>query len=151
MNVKKWVGPVVVSLAVIAGGAFLAWKMSDEQASLQLHGQRYHITVLRTPDELQKGLSDSESLPEGQAMVFAFPRDEKWGIWMKDMNYPIDIVWLDSGRTVVHLVKNAQPSSYPSTTFSPSVNSRYVIELPSGTIERTGIAIGDPAGMPSGV
>lgn len=148
---KKWVGPLIVSLAVIVGGAFLWWQMDQDQASLQLHGQRYRISVMRTDAELQKGLSGTDSLPDGQAMVFVFPHDDKWGIWMKDMKYPIDIVWLDSDRTVVHMVKNAQPSSYPDTTFKPDVDSRYVIELPSGTIERTGIAKGDPAGMPSGV
>lgn len=149
---KKWVVPGIVSLAIVAGGAFLWWQMSLEQASLKLHGHRYHIVaVMRTEAELQKGLSGTDSLSEDQAMVFAFPGDGKWGIWMKDMQYPIDIVWLDSGRTVVHMVKNAQPSSYPSTTFRPEVNSRYVIELPSGTIERTGITKGDPAGMPSGI
>ena len=151
MNFKKWVGPLIVSLAVIAGGAFLVFKMNNDQASLQLSGERYHISVMRTPEQLQKGLSGSESLPDGEAMVFVFPADDTWGIWMKDMNYPIDIVWLNSEREVVYLVKNAEPSSYPDTTFKPDVNSRYVIELPSGTIERTGITIGDLAGMPSGV
>lgn len=152
MNLKKWVGPLIVAVVMVAAGVVaFTIDTNRDYSKITLNNVTHTTTVLRTPEELQKGLSGSESLPEGQAMVFVFPRDEKWGIWMKDMNYPIDIVWLDSGRTVVHLVKNAQPSSYPSTTFSPSVNSRYVIELPSGTIERTGIAIGDPAGMPSGV
>lgn len=148
---KKWVVPSIVSLAIVAGGAFLWWQMSQSQASLQLHGQRYHILVMRTEAELQKGLSGTDSLPEGQAMVFVFASDSKWGMWMKDMNYPIDIVWLNADRQVVHVVKNAQPSSYPDTTYTPDVPARYVIELPSGTIERTGIAIGDAAGLPSGV
>lgn len=148
---KKWVGPLIVSLAVIAGGAFLVYRMNQDQASLQLSGERYHISVMRTPDQLQKGLSGSESLPQGEAMVFVFPRDDKWGIWMKDMNYAIDIVWLNSDREVVHLVQNAEPSSYPDTTFRPGINTRYVIELPGGTIERTGITVGDLAGLPSGV
>ena len=148
---KKWAGTLIALLAVVAGGAFLWWQMSQSQASLQLHGQRYHVSVMRTQAELQKGLSGTDSLPEGQAMVFAFASDSKWGMWMKDMNYPIDIVWLNSDRQVVYVVKNAQPSSYPDTTYKPDVPTRYVIELPSGTIERTGIAVGDAAGLPSGV
>lgn len=140
-----------MSLAIVAGGAFLWWKMADDQATLKLSGVWYHITVMRTDAEREKGLSGTDSLPEGQAMVFAFPSDKQWGIWMKEMNYPIDIVWLNSDREVVHTVKNAQPSSYPDTIFRPDVDSRYVIELPSGTIERTGITKGQPAGMPSGI
>lgn len=148
---KRWAGTILVTLAVIAGGAFLTWKMSYEQSTLKLHGQTFHMTVLREKDELRRGLSGTDSLPEGKAMVFVFPSDDKWGIWMKDMKYPIDIVWLNNDREVVHLVNDAQPSSYPETTFKPDTNARYVIELPSGTIERIGISIGDPAGMPSGI
>lgn len=148
---KRWVGSILVSLAVIAGGAFLVWKMSYDQSTVKLHGATFHMTVLREKDELRKGLSGTDSLPQNEAMVFVFPSDSKWGIWMKDMKYPIDIVWLNSDRKVVYLVKNAQPSSYPSTTFTPDEGARYVIELASGTIERTGIRVGDLAGMPSGI
>ncbi len=148
---KKWVGWAIVALVVIAGAHLLSWKLSYDHSMLKLGGATYHMTVRQTEAEREKGLSGSESLPAGQAMVFVFPRDSKWGIWMKDMNYPIDIIWLDSDRTVVHTVKNAQPSSYPDTIFTPDIDSRYVIELPSGTIERTGITKGDPAGMPSGI
>lgn len=148
---KRWVGTIIVTLAVVAGGAFLTWKMTYDQSTVKLHGQTFHMTVLREEDELRKGLSGTDSLPAGEAMLFVFPSDSKWGIWMKDMKYPIDIVWLNANREVVHLVKDAQPSSYPDTTFTPDKDARYVIELASGTIERTGISIGDPAGMPSGI
>jgi len=103
---------------------------------------------MRTDAQLQKGLSGTKNLPADQAMVFDFPSDGQWGMWMKDMNYPIDMVWLNAKREVVYTVKNAQPSSYPKTIFKPTVAARYVIELPSGTIEKTGIKNGDPAGLP---
>src|SRR3990167_10091001 len=64
--------------------------------------------------ERTKGLSGSQPLSGDQAMLFVFPAEDTWGIWMKEMNYPIDIVWLDKDKTVQHIVENAQPSSYPS-------------------------------------
>lgn len=142
-----------MALVVIAGAMMLLPNTSSDsnQATLKLHGATHNITILRTEAELQKGLSGTSNLPEGSAMVFVFPRDDKWGIWMKDMNYAIDIVWLNKDKKVVHMVKDAQPSSYPSTTFAADGESRYVIELPSGTIERTGITKGDTADMPSGI
>ena len=148
---KKWVGLLIASLVIIAGGVFLLLRMNTNTSQLRLGDEYYATQVMRTPEQLQKGLSGSDSLPQGHAMLFVFPRDNKWGIWMKDMNYAIDIVWLNSDDEVVYVVRDAQPSSYPDTTFTPPVDSRYVIELPSGTIERTGITIGDTAEMPSGV
>lgn len=106
---------------------------------------------MRTAAELEKGLSGTASLPADNAMLFIFDKSDNPVIWMKDMNYPIDIVWLNNEKQVVHMVKNAQPSGYPKEKFQSATPARYVIELPSGTIERTGITQGDPAGLPEGV
>ena len=146
-----WVKTVIISLAVIVGGTVLWWQMTADQSSLRLDGHSYRISVMRTPAELVKGLSGTDSLPADQAMVFVFPDDNYQAMWMKDMKYPIDMIWLNSDKQVVYTVKNALPSGYPKTIYKPTTPSRYVIELPSGTIERTGIKNGDPAGLPSGV
>jgi uncharacterized membrane protein (UPF0127 family) len=147
----RWAKPALFVAIAAVGAGFLWWQQAQGQSQLRLDGHRYAVSIMRTDDELERGLSGTDNLPAGQAMLFAFPRDDKWAMWMKDMKYPIDMVWLSSDKLVVYTVKNAQPSSYPTTQFSPPVNARYVIELPSGTIEQTGIKIGDPAGMPSGV
>jgi uncharacterized protein len=148
---RKWVVRILITLAVVAGVGYLVWQLNDQQQALRLHGHTYHISIMRTREELMRGLSGTNSLPANQAMVFVFPGDDKWAIWMKDMKYPIDIVWLDKNKLVVYLIKNAQPSSYPKTQFKPDRDTRYVIEFPSGTIDMTGIRVGDPAGLPSGV
>ena len=147
----RWVKSVLVAAIAVIGVGFLWWQMSQGQNELRLDGQRYTVSIMRSEAELERGLSGTDSLPADHGMLFVFPNDSKWAMWMKDMKYPIDMVWLSSVRQVVYTVKNAPPSSYPNAQFSPPVDSRYVIELPSGTIERTGIKQGDPAGLPSGV
>lgn len=146
---KRWVG-LIIALLVTTGSAFWWWQQHPGQ-SLQLHGHNYQTVIMRTEAEREQGLSGTDSLPDGQAMLFIFPSDGKWGMWMKDMQYPIDMVWLNGNKQVTYLVKNARPSSYPDTIYRSPVSSRYVIELPSGTIERTGIAEGDLATLPSGI
>jgi uncharacterized membrane protein (UPF0127 family) len=153
----RWLKPVIVVLAIIVGGTILWWQMNAEQSLLRLDGHSYHFTVMRTDAELQKGLSGTPSLPAGQAMVFAFANDGPQVMWMKDMKYPIDMIWLNDDKQVVHTVKNIQPSTYNSADptksqkFQSDTPAHYVIELPSGTIDSTGIKNGDPAGLPSGV
>lgn len=150
---KRWLWAIVV----IVGASLLFLKLSYDQQTMRLHGHTYRITVLRTEDELHKGLSGTDSLQTDHAIVFVFPREEKWSIWMKDMNYPIDILWLDGDKNVVYAEKDAQPSTYDkddpnnSKQFVPDKAARYVIEMASGTIERTGITIGDSVELPSGV
>ncbi|MDB5176652.1 MAG: hypothetical protein JWN75_320 [Candidatus Saccharibacteria bacterium] len=142
---KWWVTSGVVVLVIAASLYFLYVQMTGtEQSTLSLKNQTYQLTIARTEADREQGLSDTESLPADHAMLFVFPTISKPGIWMKDMNYPIDIVWLDTDKKVVYTVVGAQPSSYPKI-FQTDKDSRYVIELPAGTIEKTGIHRGDKA------
>lgn len=86
-----------------------------------------------------KGLSGVSKLDPDQALLMVFPTDDKWGIWMKDMKIPIDIVWLDSDKKVVYIVKNASPEISDSKTFKPQKDARYVVELPAGTVDSKAI------------
>lgn len=148
---KGWVGPILYTLAIIAGVVALWWQMYQTQSMLRLNGASFHITIMRTEAEREKGLSGTEKLPQGEAMLFVFPGDTVPRMWMKGMKYPIDMVWLNDATQVVHAVENAQPSSYPKTIFVSPVPARYVIEFPAGTVEKVGIKNGDPVGLPSGV
>ncbi len=151
MRMSGWVKSASICLLIIVGGTVLWWQMQQDDSLLQVGGQRYHVTVMRTDEELDRGLSGTNGLPADQAMVFVFAHDDTWPMWMKDMKYPIDIIWLSSDKQIVHIVKNAQPSSYPNTEFAPEKPSRYVVELPSGTVDRTDIKNGDPVSLPSGI
>ena len=153
----RWVKLVVAVLIVIIGGTVVWWQVQQNQSLVRLDSHSYHVAIMRTNAQLTKGLSGTDSLPSDQAMLFVFPGNAKWQMWMKDMNYPIDMVWLNNNDRVVATVKNAQPSSYnkanpsESVIFTPSQTAHYVIELPGGTIERTGIKNGDLAGLPSNI
>lgn len=118
-------------------------------------GSEYEVTILREEKELIRGLSGTQSLPENQMILFDFGYDDFHGIWMKDMNYAIDIIWLDKNGRVVYLVEDALPESYrnesDATIFRPNQRSRYVIEAISGTIKKTGLTINDRIKLPSGV
>jgi len=150
VQIPGWAKAAAIFLLLLLSGTVLWWQMQQDESLLRLGGQQYRVTVMRTDDQLQKGLSGTSDLPADHAMLFVFPSDGKWPMWMKDMTYPIDIVWLDNSKHVTYTVKNAQPSSYP-TKFIPDVPSRYVVEVPAGTVERTGIKKGDQARLPEGI
>lgn len=88
------------------------------------------------------GLSEVEELPEGYGMLFAFPEEGKNGFWMKQMKFPLDIIWLDAEKTVVKVLSDVSPDTFP-TTFGAEVNSQYVIELNAGVVAPLGIERGD--------
>ncbi len=100
--------------------------------------------VAQSDEKRALGLSGRQSLEKEEGMLFVFPNDREHGIWMKDMQFPIDIIWIDSAKQIIHIKKNVQPESYPET-FRPGSPARYVLEIPAGTSEESGIAIGATA------
>lgn len=105
----------------------------------------FSAQVLKTDREHTKGLSGRPSLGADEAVLFVYDTDGKWSMWMKEMHFPIDIVWLDKNKKVVHIVKNAPPESYPNETFTPTEDARYVVEFAAGTVAAKAIMIGGQA------
>lgn len=130
---------IAAALAVVVGAAtILTLTFSQPRAMVRLGDGVFNARVATSATELQKGLSGTSQLAPSQAMLLVFGSDEKWSIWMKDMNYPIDIVWLDANKTVVHVAKDIGPDSYPQS-FQPNKPARYVVELAAGTVDQRGI------------
>ena len=86
-------------------------------------------------------MSGRISLGKNDSMLFVFDSDSRPGFWMKDMKFPIDIVWLDASKKVVTIKRNATPESYLEAYY-PSAPARYVIELVSGRASELGIDVG---------
>ena len=103
---------------------------------------RFMVELADTHEERVKGLSERKSLGEKEGLFFIFDIDDYHGIWMKDMNFPIDIVWLDSSLQIIDFKENASPSSYPET-YKPNKKALYVLEVPKNFISQNYLKIGD--------
>lgn len=106
-----------------------------------------YASVADSMPELIKGLSDTPSLPDTVVKLFAFGSTGKHSIWMKDMNYPLDIIWLDESGTIVHIVENVSPSTYPES-FAPPKPARYVIEANAGFVSSSSLSVGEEVIVP---
>lgn len=90
------------------------------------------------------GLMYRDSLRRGCCMLFDFNREDRYGIWMHGMRFPIDILWIGSNMEIVDAFASAKPcgSIFRCRTYRPGGPARYVIELPSGYIIENNIARG---------
>lgn len=91
---------------------------------------KYQVWIANTNDRRILGLSNTECLPKGTGLLFEFEKPEIQFFWMKDMKYPIDIIWLDDQKKEVGRAKNVLPESYPNTVNS-DVPVKYVLEINS--------------------
>ena len=104
------------------------------------------VEVADTENSREQGLSGRQGLEENNGMLFVFDEPGEWGIWMKDMLFPIDIIWLAKGGTIVTMQNNVTPATYlqnPPEVFYPSGWASYVIELPAGFLAKYNIKVGD--------
>ncbi len=105
----------------------------------------YSLWVADTDIERTQGLSGTEKLGPNGGLLMKFDTAHTHGIWMKDMNFPLDLVWLDNAKKVVYIVKNAPPENPVGTIYAPEDAALYVIELPAGSVQKSGIKTGDTA------
>jgi uncharacterized membrane protein (UPF0127 family) len=135
-------GVVVVIVAVAISFALANFRPTT---SVKLGGSVFNVWTALDEQSRVIGLSGVESLKPNGGLLMAFSSDDTWGIWMKDMNIALDIVWLDSTKEVVHIVKNAAPELSTNTTFTPGKSARYVLELAAGSVQKYDINVGDKA------
>ena len=141
LSVSKIISLVVLVLFV---GGFIVlrvldWTLGD--GYITVHNERLHVLIASTPTQIYKGLGDRKSLDEYQGMVLDFGTTGRHGIVMRDMQFPIDIVWTDVDGKVVTVALDIAPETYPKV-FSPSSPARYVLELPAGFAAAHGIKEG---------
>ena len=130
---------VVLTLALVVGiGVTMAQRFMEPRVMVMAGNGVFQASVAQTPAERTKGLSNTTRLKQTEAMLLVFDSADFWSIWMKDMNYPIDVVWLNDQKQVVYIVKNMPPDSYPKQ-FTPETAARYVLELPAGTVDQKAI------------
>jgi hypothetical protein len=95
---------------------------------------------VETREEHLKGLSGRESMPKTAGMLFVFEEDDYYCMWMKDMNFALDMVWLDESSRIIDIERNVHPETYPEG-FCPGEPARYVIELNAGIVAEAGLGI----------
>ena len=78
---------------------------------------------------------------QDRALIFTFSRSAARQLHMFFVFYAIDVLFLDEKRRIVEIKERFKPF----TVYSPREKSKYIIELPAGTVQRTGTRIGDAA------
>jgi uncharacterized membrane protein (UPF0127 family) len=137
----------VAALLCGIGTAFAVAKQTSKPASqtgqpgqsgsyattaMKVGGKTYTLQIADTPEKQALGLGKRSNMQPREGMVFPYKTASK-GLcfWMKDMNFSLDIIWLDSDKQIVHIEPSLSPSTYPQT-YCPPKPSQYVVELNAG-------------------
>ena len=142
------------SLIILASVLFLLFSFITEGALAQEF--RYaHATVITpkgvsipvevsdTPEKRSLGLGKRDKLEKGWGMLFVFEKRIPHSFWMKNMRFPIDIIWLDNQR-IVELAENVPPPQEGESpkVLEPRLPSNFVLEIESGRARALGLKVG---------
>lgn len=112
-----------------------------------------YVQVMRTPLELEQGLSGKEKLGEYEGMLFIMPQTQIPVFWMKDMRFDIDMIWIKDTTVVgvtedVPMPKAGTPLS-DLPRYSPTEPADKVLEVNAGFSQKHGIKKGSTVSIPT--
>ncbi len=113
-----------------------------DQAKIHVGDKIIPVTIADTQPLRSQGLSGTPSLKTGTGKLFIFPKTAIQGFWMKDMQYPIDIVWIDEAWKVIGITEHVDPASYPTIFYAPAPVP-YVLEINAGeaAVDNFGVGV----------
>lgn len=116
-------------------------------STVTIRGIQWNVEIVDSAMKRSKGLSHRDFLAYDKGMLFVFDSSDYYYFWMKDMRFPLDIIWIrstgpDTG-IVVEADENVQPLSFSTfQRFSPSEPVDLVLEVNAGQYEKFGIKKG---------
>lgn len=119
-------------------------KQIKSEILLKIENAEVKIELALNGEERTQGLSGRDKLDSNSGLLFVFEKSYFYGFWMKEMNFPIDIIWFDENFVVVDMKKAVEPSTFPEI-FYPQEKAIYVLEVNSGFSDQYGIKIGSQA------
>lgn len=129
--------PVVI---ILVFGTLFYTLYKASQPSAQIRGINFQLEVVKTDKDKEIGLSKYKSLPEDKGMLFLFDKEGFYGFWMKEMKFPIDIIFI-KGDKIVTIYKNAPINNL--TIYTPTQASDKVLEVNAGLSKKDGFNVGD--------
>ena len=128
-----------LALGLLLGGSYF---MSTSQGPDSLlvtfpSGTQMNVEVADNPLMLRAGLAFRDALSSGWGMLFIYDRADFHRVSTQHYRFPVDLIWLDEGKRVVHIIQQAQPCIQETCTSygPPPEKARYVIASHAGFVQ----------------
>ena len=140
---------IIILLSFLSNLVFIN---NSKTIKTKIGNQLFNLEVADTEKVRNKGLSNRPSLPNNSGMLFIFDKKNSYTFWMKEMNFPLDFIWVD-GTTIKDLTRNIPPPNNPDESdlvlITPKTPINKVIEVNAGTIDKLKLNIGDNIKLPN--
>lgn len=134
---------IIFSIAVffISSGKERKNFWGNELREIKIGEIVFQAEIVATPNKRNQGLSQRNDLCESCAMLFLFNEKSRYTFWMKDMNFDLDIIWIDNDE-VAHIARNVSRKK-ELEIIEPDCEADKVLEINAGLTDKLGIKTGD--------
>jgi len=136
---------LILVVLIILLALFIYYKRYSGSSlkSIKINDIEILVEIADTPEKRAKGLSDRQSLPENQGMLFLFDKPDFHSFWMKDTLIPLDFIWIRDDK-VVGITQNIKPEGYqPPHVLTPEEKINAVLEANAGFVKKSNLKVGD--------
>ncbi len=142
---KKIIIPIVIIILIAVlffiGRAYFSNSGFNltPQAKATINNSSFNLILAKTPKEKEIGLSGKESLPKDQGMLFKFEKTGYYSFWMKNMKFPIDIIFIKNNKIVTIYNEVKPPANNKELAiYQPLEPADTVLEINSGLSKKYG-------------
>ena len=117
----------------------------EKNATVKIGTHSFSVKVAKTSEEQQIGLSKTESLSKTSGMLFPFQKADYYAFWMKNMKFPIDILYINN-KKIVTIFENVPAPASPNENpplYHPTEPATMVLEIQGGLVTKYTIKEGD--------
>lgn len=135
---------LVIGLIIWRAGDFAFNLPFTSQAKAEVNGNELDLIVVSSEEDRMNGLSGRRSLDQDKGMLFVFEEKDTHSFWMKNMNFPLDIIYIDDNK-VIDIKKNVPPLEEDDpdpTVYTPVSPANFVLEVNAGVADEYDIAVG---------
>lgn len=116
-------------------------KNEFETAAIEIGDTKIAVEIADTSEERTLGLGGRDGMPDTEGMFFIFEESGTHPFWMKNMEFPLDIIWIGEDFGVADIKENISPDTFPKQYVS-SLPSKYVLEVNAGFARAHSVATG---------
>ncbi len=131
---------IIIAIMIIINQGLIS---KNPLSSIRISGIDIYVQIAKTPRQIEKGLGGQNSISEKEGMLFIMPSAKRYLFWMKDMKFPIDIIWIYNNN-IIDINKNIPISNNSDLpVYKSIIHANYVLEVKSGFSDRYKIKVGD--------
>jgi uncharacterized protein len=144
MKLPKKQIALFITLCLLLVVGLLAYVGQSQNQQVIVGGNKIEVEIADSSNERARGLCCRDYLANNSGMLFVYENPGDYKFWMKDTLIPLDMIWIDKDKKIIHIEHSVQPNTYPKT-FGSKQPAQYILEVNAGYAKEHEIKVGNKA------